>query len=70
MKHIDTRVWVGAGIVSAIAWMQACGGPSVAQQAAVAADALAQKECIDKGETKAEIDACRDKVKARRDAGQ
>ncbi len=60
---------------AACAVLTAC--VSAAQQAAVAADALEQRECIDNAEAgvgkaalKAEIDACRDRVKARRDGGQ
>lgn len=47
--------------------------PTPAQQADVAADALAQKACVDNAEggagkaaLQAEIDKCRDAVKARR----
>ena len=43
--------------------------PTPAQQAEIDADRAAQVECVAKFNTKAEIDACRDAVKAKRDGG-
>ncbi len=64
---------VGAFILVAfgISYLAGCAGaPSTSQQAAVAADAVEQKQCVDAWATRAEIDACRDLVKSRRDGGK